>query len=239
MLKNQENNSDLAGNILNEPSLPEIISRWQQKQILLSETEIQLTIPADPDELLQHVDQSEEGKQEEFDPYWGHLWPAARKMSELVSLFNWNAGTRVLELGCGSGLIGIAALAAGMQVTFSDNQPDALQLAAYNATQNGFQNYRLSLYDWFDPSAIEPFPIVIASDVLYETRFHQPLLDVLQKVLTNQGEAWIADPGRSLLADFLQTAQKDHFQIEIYDEKLKQKSFPGIGHFQVIRLQRK
>jgi len=229
----------MTGDISQEPSLPEIISRWQQEQILLNETEIQLTIPADPDELLQHAEQSQEGGKELFDPYWGHLWPAARKMSELVSEFNWTPGTRVLELGCGSGLIGIAALAAGLQVTFSDNQPDALQLAAYNATQNGFQDFNLSLYDWFDPPEIEPFPIMIASDVLYETRFHEPLLNVLQKVLTNKAEAWIADPGRSLLAEFLRTAQAHHFQIEIYDENLKQKSFPGIGHFQVIRLQKK
>ena len=84
LLKHQQEYSTMTGDISQEPSLPEIITRWQQKQIQLNGTEIQLTIPADPDELLQHVDQSEEGGEESFDPYWGHLWPAARKMSKKV-----------------------------------------------------------------------------------------------------------------------------------------------------------
>ncbi len=239
MITNENESSNITDNIQEKPTLPVVISQWQREKFFVNGTEIQLTFPADPDELLQLLEvDSTDRKGQPFDPYWGHLWPAAKKMADLISKFNRQPGTRVLELGCGSGLIGIAALAAGMTVTFSDNQPDALQLAAYNATQNGFQDYHLSLYDWIDPPEIEPFQMVIASDVLYEKRFHKPLLDVLLKVLTNKGEAWIADPGRSLLAEFLRTAQTHHFQIGIYDENLKQKSFPGIGHFQVIRLQK-
>ncbi len=227
-----------TANRLQEPSLPTVISRWRKEKILVNGTEIRLTIPADPDELLQQVEIDSANRDgQPFDPYWGHLWPAAKKMAQLVSRIDQAPGTPVLELGCGSGLIGIAALAAGMEVTFSDNQPDALQLAAFNARQNSFQNYRLALYDWFAPEEMEPFPIVIASDVLYEARFHQPLLDVLSKILTIQGEAWIADPGRSLLAEFIRMAQKDRFQIEIYDENLQPRLIPGIGQFQVLRIQ--
>ncbi len=231
--------NDTTRESMQEFALPAIVSRWQQEIIPLDGIEIQMTIPADPDELLQVVDQSEGEKRENFDPYWGHLWPAARKMAMLVSQFNWKSETRILELGCGSGLLGVAALAAGMRVTFSDHQPEALQLSACNAIQNGYQAFDVLLFDWFAPAAIDPFPIVIASDVLYEERFHQPLLDLLQRVTTREGEAWIADPGRSLLSTFLRMAQQHNFQIAIYDENLKEKFFPGIGHFQVVRLKKR
>ncbi|MBL4884270.1 MAG: methyltransferase domain-containing protein [Planctomycetaceae bacterium] len=223
-------------------ALPDVISNWKQEQFCWNGQEIQLTIPADPDELLELLEETPEQSncktKAPFDPYWGHLWPAAREMARLVPHFLQTPGTSVLELGCGSGLIGIAALAAGMNVTFSDNQPEALKLAGYNAKQNGFKNYQLCLYDWLNPPRIEPFPIVIASDVLYEERFHEPLLNVLDQVTTSDGETWIADPGRSLLPNFLRTAQAHNFEFEIYDKTLTQKLFPAIGHFQLLKLKR-
>ncbi|PTT86935.1 methyltransferase [Pelomonas sp. HMWF004] len=46
-------------------------------------------------------------------------------------------GRRVLDLGCGSGVIGLALAQAGAEVTASDVNPDAVANAAANARANG------------------------------------------------------------------------------------------------------
>ncbi len=46
------------------------------------------------------------------------------------------AGDRFLEVGCGTGLVGLAAARAGARVTCTDANPHAVALARHNAKQN-------------------------------------------------------------------------------------------------------
>ena len=42
------------------------------------------------------------------DPYWAKIWPAAPLLAEALIRSELAPGPRMLELGCGSGLVGIA-----------------------------------------------------------------------------------------------------------------------------------
>lgn len=77
--------------------------------------------------------------QNDRDPYWCEPWPSALAMSaELLRRPELVAGKRVCELGCGLGLAGLAAAAAGAaEVVLLDREPLALQCALLNAALNG------------------------------------------------------------------------------------------------------
>ena len=193
---------------------------------------IPLDFPRDTNEL---IDAALENDQ---DPYWGTLWNAAIPTAECVLQSNWRRGQSVLELGCGLGLVGIAALLAGCDVTFSDVIPDAVELSLHNARQNGFRNVRGCVLDWHDPTN-EAWDMLLASDVLYDEAGHIPLLDFARSVLTrtnSPGQLFIGDPGRSQADAFLNHAASAEWKCEILDQNLQ--SMPGlqIGEFQLLKL---
>jgi ribosomal protein L11 methyltransferase len=74
---------------------------------------------------------------------------------------NVQPGLRVLDVGCGSGILSLAAAKLGAEVTGSDLDPWCVQATRENAELNGVQvdvQERADL-DWVQ----EPFPLVIAN----------------------------------------------------------------------------
>src|SRR5262245_4457891 len=55
---------------------------------------------------------------DEYMPYWADLWPSARMLAKMVLREPWPPGLTALEVGCGLGLPGLAALARGLRVVF-------------------------------------------------------------------------------------------------------------------------
>ncbi|MCA8989479.1 MAG: methyltransferase domain-containing protein, partial [Planctomycetaceae bacterium] len=214
-------------------SLPACISDWRKETLTIGFHQLTITLPSDPDRLLDDPLVQEENRRTDYMPYWASLWPAARLLTNVFLTKATPPSQRVLELGCGIGLAGLAALAAGMSVTMTDNRAEALQVARYNAEQNGFTQFITCTLDWTRPPA-ERYPCVIASDVLYEQKFHEPLLNALECLCEENGTIWIADPGRALLLDFIRLAQKRGWEPEIYDETLTQRLFASVGVFQIL-----
>jgi 2-polyprenyl-3-methyl-5-hydroxy-6-metoxy-1,4-benzoquinol methylase len=101
-----------------------------------------------------------------------------------------------LEIGAGIALTGLAALACGIQVTFSDYDRRAIDLALFNARENLLDsNAEGLLLDWRQPINRQ-FPLIFGCDVIYETQNHRPILGLLEKMLAKDGQCWITDPGR-------------------------------------------
>jgi hypothetical protein len=100
------------------------------------------------------------------------------------------------------GLAGIAALAKGLHVTFTDIDETALRFAADNARVNGFDDFRTALLDFRAPPKVSKFPAVIGSDLIYEDRLVNPLIDLLHAVLLPDGVCLIADPDRQAARRF-------------------------------------
>jgi predicted nicotinamide N-methyase len=172
--------------------------------VALPGRELSLLAPRDRDALL-----SEEAfEHEEFLPYWAELWPSALALARVLARRPLT-GRRTLELGCGLGLPAIAAAAAGARVLATDWAPDAVAITARNAERNGVAlDVRLFRWD-ADPRPLgPPWPLVLASDVLYEVRNVAPLLALLPRVCAASGEVWLADPGRAPAAGFLEAAAR-------------------------------
>src|SRR5262249_48358442 len=99
----------------------------------------------------------------EYVPYWTDLWPASRMLAKAVLREPWPPGIEVLEVGCGLGLPGVAALARGLRVIFSDYDLAALEFAARNARLNKLEQFRVLRLDWHAPPEDLRVPVVLAS----------------------------------------------------------------------------
>jgi predicted nicotinamide N-methyase len=170
--------------------------------VALPGRELLLLAPRDGEALL-----SEEAfAHEEFLPYWAELWPSALALARVLARRPLT-GRRTIELGCGLGLPAVAAAAAGARVLATDWSPDAVAMTARNAERNGVA-LATRLFRWDAPPEPlgPPWPLVLASDLLYEARNVAPLLALLPRLTAAAGEVWLADPGRAPAAAFLDAA---------------------------------
>ncbi len=129
-------------------------------------------------------------------PYWADCWPSARVLAERISAMQ-GAGRPLLELGCGIGLVSLAAAAAGFHALATDYYGEALEFTAANAQRNGLEHVDTRLIDWRKlPADLGSFDIVVASDVLYEAPQARLIADILARALPPAGLALVTDPGR-------------------------------------------
>lgn len=199
--------------------LPQIPGGWMSQSIDLGSRTIQLTLPADPDDFLDDPHVQQANRDTDYMPYWAYLWPASTTMANLILNEPWRPNLRALEIGCGVGLTGIAGLAAGLDVTFSDYDSTSVESAQRNAALNGFQNTAGQVIDWRQLGTIElaRFELIIGCEVVYETGNHGLVLDVLDHLLTDDGVCWIGDPGRHSCQNFCQLAMQRGYRIDLRD----------------------
>jgi predicted nicotinamide N-methyase len=158
-------------------------------------------------------------------PYWAELWPSsielARYCVEECSL----RGKRVLEVGCGLGLAGIAAMSVGAHVIFTDYEPDALKFARYNALKNlplGYVDSQVEfrLLDWRSDEEVGPVDIIMGADVVYERRNFPFILNITRRILKNNGYGVFTDPDRSTGMLFFAYAEREGYDVALSSRSL-------------------
>lgn len=174
---------------------------WVTVPFRFVDHEILLARPREPDRLLDDPSVQQASKANDYMPYWAYLWPGATLLAERVLSEAWIPGTHAIEIGCGLGLAGLAALRAGLHVTFTDYSPAALALAAHNARLNGFDQFATRIVDWQQPPR-DQFDVVLGADVLYQRRCLPDVLRVLDAMLATAGAALLADPQRAVADEF-------------------------------------
>jgi predicted nicotinamide N-methyase len=159
---------------------------------------IRLLRPAEPDRLLDDPRVHEENRRHDYMPYWAYLWPGAFLLAAAMGHRAWARGTPALELGCGLGLAGLAGVAAGLNVRFSDYDAAPLRFVEESARANGFscEQFSISLLDWENPPD-ERYPVILGADLLYEPRHVRLVAGVLGRMLAPGGEALLAGPYRA------------------------------------------
>lgn len=168
-------------------------------QVTLGGRHAALVRPANAEELISEEDFAHDERL----PYWADLWPSATALAEHVARLP-GGGARLLELGCGLGLVAAAAARAGFDVQATDYYDDALDFASLNAWRIARRAIRTRHLDWRAlPADLGTFDVVVASDVLYERPYAALVADVLARTLAPDGRCWLADPGRVALGAFL------------------------------------
>src|SRR4051812_11885389 len=193
---------------------PDAIREVVREKVILGDHTFLIDRPGGSDDLLAHPAVRAAFAADEYLPYWADLWPAARMLAKAVLAEPWEevgAASRaallgparlagptltVLEVGCGLGLPGIAALARGLRVIFSDYDATAVGFAANNARLNGFADFAELPFDWRDPPADLAVDVVLASDLTYEARHVEPLVALVERVLNPGGLCLWTDQDR-------------------------------------------
>lgn len=169
------------------------------RTVQLSGREVDLLSPANADDLISEDDYVKDERL----PYWADLWPSAQILAREVREMRL-AGERVLELGCGLGLVAIGAAMAGAQVTATDYYDDAILFATVNVAEATGATIAARMVDWSAmPADLGRFDLVLTSDVLYEPRYAFLVANAIATTLRRGGEAIVADPGRIACEDFL------------------------------------
>lgn len=192
--------------------LPELERRFVVEPLPVTAfgRELELLAPRSAEELL---DQDDFERDERL-PYWADLWPSSYALADRVASDDSDDSDatgkriRLLELGCGLGLVTIAALSAGFDVLATDYYRDALLFTRANGWRVTGVDPAVRLVDWRDlPAELGTFGRVVAADVVYEPRYAAIVADVLARTLAPTGEALIADPGRIALPSFLRECE--------------------------------
>ncbi len=211
--------------------------------LTFNEIGIKLIIIENLDELFDNLIQKGDDHPDVLDeriPYWAELWASALAMSWYL-VENQHLITplkSVTEIGCGLGLPSIIAGKLGAEVCLTDYDTDALDFAKLNWEQNlPNKKARFEQLDWRNPDPSVSADLLLASDVAYEKRAFEPLLNAFRTLLKPNGTILITEPNRPVSTDFF-----SNLNTEGYNVKKEQRSIELRGHsfsiniFEVKRL---
>jgi len=194
-----------------------------------------LTRDEDMESLWAGIGEDEFGADERM-PYWAEIWPASLLLAAWLGANRTAiAGRRCLELGCGMGLAAMAGAAAGARVTAVDYAWGAVSHAAANAAANATP-LSLAVMDWRRP-CLRPhsFDSIWGSDILYETRFYEPLCGLFRSLLAPGGRIWLSEPWREISRPVWDRLAADGFQVtRLHEESVPFATYRStVGLFEI------
>ncbi len=129
-------------------------------------------------------------------PYWAYLWPGgAALIAHLAANPELARGKRVLDLGAGGGLVGIAALKLGAaSVLASDIDPVAQQVAQMNASLNDVTLTPCGDLTKGDPPDVD---LILVGDLFYAPDLAARVLPFLQRAAGQGIMVLVGDIGRA------------------------------------------
>jgi predicted nicotinamide N-methyase len=149
-------------------------------------------------------------------PYGVALWPAAIALAhELASRADALRGTRVLELGAGTGLPGIVAASLGARVVQTDRHELAMSVCKRNGERNGVATIAHRLADWTSWDDGGRYEWILGSDILYGEVLHPHLRRIFETNLAPGGRVLLADPFRRVSLGLLEALEADGWSIAL------------------------
>ena len=147
-------------------------------------------------------------------PYGVVLWPAAIAMANELASRSLN-GTRMLELGAGTGLPGIVAAAMGARVVQTDRQKLVLHVCERNAIRNGITTITYRTADWTAWDDTAQYDLIVGSDVLYAPPLHSALRHIFERNLAPGGTVLLSDPFRAASMGLLEELEASGWRVAV------------------------
>ena len=108
------------------------------------------------------------------------VWPASAELALHVA--DVVRGKRVVELGAGAGLAGLACKVLGAARVVLTDLPENLPLLQRNAARNEL-DVSVAPFDWLTPTTLgERFDVVLAADCVFWPELLEPLLNAIEAV---------------------------------------------------------
>ncbi|TPJ49557.1 methyltransferase [Mesorhizobium sp. B2-6-6] len=147
--------------------------------------------------LVEPHDEADEDAPEPQPPYWAYAWAGGTVLARYVLDHPMTvAGRRVLDLGAGSGIVGIAAAKAGArEVIAAEIDRNGVAALGLNAKDNGVTiSVICKDITTGPPPAVD---LVLAGDVFYGPDVTQRMIPFLDRCLAAGVEVLIGDPRRA------------------------------------------
>lgn len=129
-------------------------------------------------------------------PFWAEVWAAGYALAEYLLEGPALSGP-VLELGCGLGLVGIAAALRGARVVQTDAAVDAVRAAIVNSERCGIlDQMRHVAADWRAWPLRGRFSLVLGGEITYRSETHAALFQVLRGATLPGATVLLADAAR-------------------------------------------
>ncbi len=132
-------------------------------------------------------------------PYWAYHWAGGAVLARhFIDSRETVRDRRILDLGAGCGIVGIAAMLAGARaVTASEVDPNALAALGLNATLNGVE-IEVAEHDLLDgpPPSVD---LVAAGDLFYDAHLADRVTGFLARCRLAGIDVRVGDPGRAFL----------------------------------------
>lgn len=152
--------------------------------------------------------------QNQPEPFGLFTWNSSYTAAYVMDIINHRSpgyfqGKIVCDLGCGTGLTTVVALAVGAQVISLDNNEKSLRLTELNSKESiPDANLRTSLYDISCGSGLPSSDILIMSDILYYESLALKCAELAAKAVSDGSQVLVTDPGRYTNQLFLERLQK-------------------------------
>lgn len=146
-------------------------------------------------------------------PYGLMIWESSIALADALLTAGDLAGRRVLELGAGAGIAGLAARHLGALVVQTDHAAEALALCRRNARRNGVDGIECRLGDWTQWQDAAHYDLILGADILYDSEAHAPVRDVLGRNLAAGGTALLTDPCRGPTSGFVAALENEGWAV--------------------------
>jgi predicted nicotinamide N-methyase len=134
----------------------------------------------------------------EYAPFWATAWPGGIALARWILDHRTRFRSRsAVDVGCGSGIAGIAAARAGARAVLNEIDPLALSVARITARANhvspGFVLKDLQATE------LEGFDIILVGDGFYERPRAARLVRILEQCVAHGRTVVAADGGRHII----------------------------------------
>lgn len=209
----------MANGIAGKESLEQLATErfaWHWDSVNIAGQLRPLAVASDPDGMLiDACERQDAGEAGVIDPFWAATWRAAAGLDHYMERLNL-ADMRILELGCGTGHAGLAAVHRGGHVVLTDGVDDPLLLVRMSTWEVRdrcrVQRLRFGLDRLDEPK----FPLILGSDVTYLRTLWPELDQCLRDHLAEDGEILLSDPYRIIANEFRQWIQDRDWRYEEY-----------------------
>ncbi len=153
-------------------------------------------------------------------PLWSKVWEASWVLADFLAGLPADPGKRILEIGCGLGLVGVVAASFGHKVVMTEHNPEALEFARANAELNGCPEVEIIDLDWNSPSLYGRFDYIVGSEIVYHQKDFDPLKNLFERLLKPDGEVILCEGVRRTSLDFFKEMQR-HFDLQAHQKSIR------------------
>lgn len=191
---------------------------------------LNLFTPASIDRFIDHADVTRNF------PLWAKLWEASAVLATYLAGRPAQKEETMLEIGCGLGLVGIAAARTGHRITMTEIVPDALNFARANALVNGCPELPIHRLDWHAPDLEGRFDCIVGSETVYRSEDIDGLNALFDRYLNPGGTVFLAESVRRTGVEFWDRMRR-RFHVQAQRHTIR--SADGQHSVLLFRLQQK